>query len=101
MALMDGIVESLVDRQLRREVFKARRNSPSAEKQLNMQALRRRFTKIAEAEAEGVFCDLQALIGITDVRVLFSGASCADDLCLVVLHQARLREIRDWVDGLY
>ena len=101
MALMDGIVESLVDRQLRREVLKARRNSPAAEKHLNMQALRRRFTKIAEAEAEGVFCDLQALIGITDVRVLLSGVSCADGLCLVVLHQARLREIRDWVDGLY
>jgi hypothetical protein len=70
VALMDGIVESLVDRQLCREVLKARRSSPAAEKKLNMQALRRRFTKIAEAEAEGVFCDLQALIGITDVRVL-------------------------------
>ena len=67
MALMDGIVESLVARQCRREVLKARRYSPAAEKKLNMQALRRRFTKIAEAEAEGVFCDFQALIGITDV----------------------------------
>ncbi|KIM43949.1 hypothetical protein M413DRAFT_25456 [Hebeloma cylindrosporum] len=80
VALMDGIVESLVDRQLREEVLKARRGSPAAEKKLNMQVLRKKFTKIADADAEGVFCDFQALIGITD---------------------AQLREIRDWMDGLY
>jgi hypothetical protein len=97
---MDGIVESLVDWQCRREVLKARSKSPSAEKKLNVQALRKKFTKIAEAEAEGVFCDFQALIGITDVCVLFYwGTTLMIRMCS--LYQVQLREMRDWLTSLY
>ncbi|KAF8968464.1 hypothetical protein BDZ97DRAFT_351854 [Flammula alnicola] len=67
VALMDGVIESLVDEYCRDEVLKTRSISPAAERYLNLQTLRKKFNIRAREESEGVFCDIQALTGVTDV----------------------------------
>ena len=68
VALMDGIVESLVENLChKRGAQKNRSASTMAEHYIKNQLLRKKLTMEAKDEAEGVFCDIQALTGITDV----------------------------------
>ncbi|KAF9484596.1 hypothetical protein BDN70DRAFT_797408 [Pholiota conissans] len=90
-ALMDGILESLVDH-YSRVAAKKMKPKPSAEDYCRQtRVLRQRFYGKAKEDAEGVFCDIQALTGITDVQNLFSigvcltfGGDCADASCFYV-----------------
>lgn len=72
VALMDGIVESLVDNLChKRGTLQSCSASTMAEYYIKNQLLRKKLTMEAKDEAEGVFCDIQALTGITDVGGIY------------------------------
>ncbi len=72
VALMEGIVESVVDNFChKRRMQQSRSASTVAEHYIKNQLLRKKLTMEAKDEAEGVFCDIQALTGITDVCSIY------------------------------
>lgn len=82
VALMDGIVGSLVDNLCREQELKQRRvASTVAERYVKSQLLRRKLAIEAKDEAEGVFCDIQALTGVTDVGRIYHGFFLSDSVC--------------------
>ena len=72
VALMDGILETLLDHFCRNAAHEQGGIECTAnESHATDQLLRLQLASTAELEVEGVFCDIQALTGITDVNSSF------------------------------
>jgi hypothetical protein len=67
VALMDGIIESLTDHYCRAAARELKPRSNVEDHYRDIRLARKKSCARAKDDAEGVFCDIQALTGITDV----------------------------------
>lgn len=78
VALMDGIIESLTDHHCRAAAGKLKPRPTVEDHYRDIRLARKKSCAKAKEDAEGVFCDIQALTGITDVYYFFVG------VCLIL-----------------
>ncbi len=102
IAIMDGLVESLVYKYLSEMRLSSPRTGPGFRSlpsgSCTSRRKVRRLEKKARDEADGVLCDIQALVGITDV-VSTTLIDCLQNFSCFI--QAQLQECRAWIEGLY
>jgi len=102
IAIMDGLVESLVYKYLSEMRLSSPRAGLGFRSRPSGSCISRRkvrrLEKKARDEAEGVLCDIQALVSITDV-VSTTLIDCLQIFLMFI--QAQLHECRAWIEGLY